>query len=100
MATTTANLRYVKDGDPRPQSDKPPRPPAGALPLGTCGMCEATLFAAFEEVSGGDETISRSPDRRAAEAAGEQVTARWQQCRHCGRAFDTGRLEAERIGDR
>ena len=98
VATTTRNLRYVKDGAPQPAPEIAAGPPAGKLPLGTCPMCEAVLFRSFEDVAGGDESITKSPDLRAAEKDREQISVRWQRCRHCGRAFDTGRLEPERIG--
>jgi len=78
----------VKEGDRRPPRIPQAAPPDN-LPLGTCYACEAVLFEAFKEVAGGDASIWKSADRRAAERQGAEITSRWMRCRQCGRAFDT-----------
>lgn len=93
MATTTANIRVGDKVRPHRIESAPARPVDEArLPLDTCGFCERSLFTEFREAAPEDESIWKSPDlraREAAEAEDEEPGARNGafRCRHCGRVF-------------
>ncbi len=94
MATSLQDVDVSSRRTPPAQGQGQDLPPE-SLPLGLCGGCEWSCFGAFEAAGPEDETLWKSPDRRAAEAS-EEPAARRFRCRRCGRVVQ--RIESGKAG--